>query len=184
MGALRRAAALAVAVVSIGVVRAVEAPLGRLGHDVVPVSQSIALELDPRQPSYTGSVDIVLEVRKPLRSFRFHAEALDLLQLYLTRPESSSRPIRLKAEAKDGALVEGAAEQEIPKGRHTLHIDFKNNFDTRANGLYRLKVQGTWYAFTQFEAIEAREAFPCWDEPAFKIPYRMTVTVPVTDAAI
>ena len=76
------------------------------------------------------------------------------------------------------------AEQEIPKGRHILHIDFKNNFDTQANGLYRLQVQGAWYAFTQFEAIEAREAFPCWDEPAFKIAYRMTLTVPVEDAAI
>jgi alanyl aminopeptidase len=184
MGAMRRAAAVAAVCVSIGAIRAADAPLGRLGHDVVPVSQSIALELDPRQPDYTGSVDVVLDVKKPVRSFRFHAEALDLLELTLTQAGSASKPIRLKAVAKDDAQVEVTAEQGIPKGRHTLHIDFKNNFDTRANGLYRLQVQGAWYAFTQFEAIEAREAFPCWDEPAFKIPYQVTLTVPVADSAI
>jgi len=184
MGSMHRAAAVAAALVSIGAVRAVEAPLTRLGHDVVPVSQAIALELDPRQPEYTGSVDIVLDVRKPVRSFRFHAEALDLLELTLTRPGSSSKPIRLEAKTSTDGQVEAVAESEIPKGRQTLHIDFRNNFDTQANGLYRLQVQGTWYAFTQFEAVEAREAFPCWDEPAFKIPYRVTLTVPVADASI
>ena len=181
---MRRGAALAVAFVAIGAVRAAETPLARLGHDVVPVSQSIVLDLDPREPDYTGSVDIVLDVRKPVRTFRFHAEEIDLLDLTLTGPGSSPKPVRLTAKASPDGQVEVTAKREIPKGRHTLHIEFKNNFDTQAKGLYRLKAAGTWYAFTQFEAIEAREAFPCWDEPAFKIPYRVTLTVPVADAAI
>ena len=32
--------------------------------------------------------------------------------------------------------------------------------------------------FTQFEDIDAREAFPCWDEPEFKIPWQLTLHVP------
>jgi alanyl aminopeptidase len=181
---MRCAVAVVVAFVSIGVVRAVPAPIGRLGKDVVPVSQAIVLDLDPRKTDYSGSVEIVLDVKRPVRSFRFHAEAIDLLELNLTRPGRSSKPIRLAAKASADGQVEVVADREIPKGRNILRIEFHNDFDTRAKGLYRLQVAGTWYAFTQFEAIEAREAFPCWDEPAFKIPYRLTVTVPVADAAI
>jgi alanyl aminopeptidase len=160
--------------------------MGRLGNDVVPVSQAIVLELDPRQPDYKGSVAIVVDVKRPVRSFRFHAESIDLGEITLTRPGSSSKPIRLTptTELSVEGQVEVTAAREIPKGRALLRIDFRNDFDTRANGLYRLKVAGAWYAFTQFEAIDAREAFPCWDEPAFKIPYQMTVTVPSADVAI
>jgi alanyl aminopeptidase len=175
---------LVVACCSIGAVGAAPAPIGRLGHDVVSVSQAIALDLDPRQPDYTGSVDIVIDVRKAVYGFHFHAEAMDLLRLTLTRPGGASQPIQLVAKPSADGQVEVVADRKIPRGRQVLHIDFRNNFDTRADGLYRLQVAGDWYAFTQFEAIEAREAFPCWDEPEFKIPYRVTLTVPVADAVV
>ncbi|MFQ5608217.1 MAG: M1 family aminopeptidase, partial [Candidatus Zixiibacteriota bacterium] len=43
---------------------------------------------------------------------------------------------------------------------------------------------GSGYSFTQFEANEAREAFPCWDEPAFKIPFQLALTVPEKHEAV
>ena len=157
--------------------------ISRLGRDVVPVSQSIALTLDARQPDYRGSVDIVIDVKNPVRSFRFHAEQIDLDALTVSG-EAGSKPIALTTRPLAGGQVEASAAVTIPKGRYTLHVDFHNNFDTSAKGLYRLKVSDEWYAFTQFEAIDAREAFPCWDEPSFKIPFRVTLTVPASDAAI
>jgi alanyl aminopeptidase len=179
-------AAVAVVVFSLlaSASRAVEAPIGRLGNDVRPVSQAIALELDPRQPEYTGSVDVVLDVRKPVRSFDFHAEAIDLRSVTLTPYGRSAVAFRLQtSELPDGRAVATSATR-IPKGRFSLHIEFRNNFDSEAKGLYRLKVADAWYAFTQFEAVDAREAFPCWDEPSFKIPYSVTLTVPAEDTAI
>jgi aminopeptidase N len=181
---MRLAAAIAVALSASGAVHGVDAPVERLGRDVVPMTEAIALTLDPRQSDYTGSVEIDLDVRSPVRSIRFHAEAMDLLDLTLTAPGRSSPPIRLQARSLADGQVEATADSEIAAGRHTLRIEFHNNFDTEAKGLYRLGVAGAWYAFTQFEAIDAREAFPCWDEPAFKIPYRVTLTVPAGDAAI
>src|SRR5207244_717364 len=45
-------------------------------------------------------------------------------------------------------------------------------------GLYRVNSNGAWYAFTQFEPTDARRAFPCFDEPGFKLPWEITLTIP------
>ena len=50
-------------------------------------------------------------------------------------------------------------------------------------GLYRVQERGAWYAFTQFEPIDARRAFPCFDEPGFKTPFDVTLTVPAGSVA-
>jgi alanyl aminopeptidase len=179
-----RILAAALAVTLPAAATAGDAALGRLGRDVVPVSQSIALDLDPRAPDYTGSVDVVVDVRTTVRSIRFHAEQIELTALSLARTGAAGAARPLTASPLPDGQVEAKAEGAIAPGRYTLHADFKNNFDTEAKGLYRLQVAGDWYAFSQFEAVDAREAFPCWDEPGFKIPYTITLTVPSEHVAI
>jgi alanyl aminopeptidase len=47
-----------------------------------------------------------------------------------------------------------------------------------------MEQDGLAYAFTQFEAADARGAFPCFDEPEFKIPWQLTVRVPEAHTAV
>ncbi len=47
-----------------------------------------------------------------------------------------------------------------------------------------MKYQGKAYAMTQMEPISARYAFPGFDEPAFKTPFNLSLTVPSHDQAL
>ena len=50
----------------------------RLDRDVVPLRQAVSLRLDPRGDAYTGSVRIELDVRRPSRRVRLHAQEMTI----------------------------------------------------------------------------------------------------------
>ena len=67
----------------------------------------------------------------------------------------------------------------LSAGNHRLTIIFEaEQVRNATRGLFALHDGGAWYAMTQFEAISARRAFPCFDEPGFKVPWRLTLRVP------
>jgi alanyl aminopeptidase len=165
----------------------------RLERKVVPTFQSVRLTLDPAQPIYSGTTRIELSAREATSSFDFHARGIIIERLVLARlaeikpagSEASPGDREIPTQrATEGDRVVVTTERPIDKGTYALDIDFSVTFDTQATGLYRLQVDGAWYAFTQFEATDARGAFPCWDEPDFKIPFQVTLVVPKGDMAI
>ncbi|HYC88382.1 MAG TPA: M1 family aminopeptidase [Thermoanaerobaculia bacterium] len=154
----------------------------RLGDDVRPVTQSIALELDPRLDTFRGSVEVELNVQRPARTFNFHAQDLSIVSLRLSR---GARPIDAVYTAGEGDTVIVRPGERLQPGRHTLHVTFNNQYNRQAVGLYKMATRdGEPYLFTQLEAIDARRAFPIWDEPRFKIPYQLSVTIPAQYDAV
>ncbi len=177
----RAAAALVGALLAAPLAVAEAAPNNRLDRDVVPVTQSVRLRLDPARPDFSGSVRFDLAVTAPVESFRLYALDLDVIAVRLTGPAG---PVTIAHEAGAAGQLLVRAGAPLAVGAYGLEIDFGNQFSTRANGLYRVKSGEDWYCYTQFEAKEARKAFPCWDEPAFKIPFQLTVTVPEKCTAV
>ncbi len=153
----------------------------RLGRDVVPTFEEVRLVVDAGEPTYTGSARVDLRVSRPARSFRFHAEGPTIERLVL---KTAAGTIATEHQVGERGLVTVTAARPLPPGDYGLDIDFSNAFNTQAIGLYRTEADGRAYTFTQFEAADARKAFPCWDEPGFKIPYRITLVVPADHQAI
>jgi alanyl aminopeptidase len=142
----------------------------RLGTDVVPTRQEVRLKLDPRLDTYSGSVRIELDVRKAGAPVRVHAEEMTIVRAAVDGTEAAH------AAGPDHTLVITPAAP-LKAGRAVLTIEFSNEYDRRAVGLYKM-AQDEGYLYTQFEPIDARKAFPCYDEPGFKIPWQLTVEVP------
>jgi len=161
--------------------RSDEAPDVRLGRDVVPTFQRVQLRLDPDKRSYSGSVHVELAVAKPTDRVRFHAEGQKLTRVRLSQGGDSVSVTRV---AGDHGLQTLTAAHALRTGPATLDIEFTHLYGTRAVGLYRALRQNRAYLFTQFESDDAREAFPCWDEPGFKFPWQLVLEVPAAQEAV
>lgn len=143
----------------------------RLDRAVEPFTQSLELQLDPEKDEYTGKTLIELQFNNATNRFRFHAKGIDLGRATLAHQE-----VTLKRGEAD--LVIGTTAQIVPTGLHRLEIAFSNRFDRTGAGLYKSVSKGVSYILSQMEPTDARRAFPCWDEPEFKHPWRVTVTIP------
>ncbi|MCH9024133.1 MAG: hypothetical protein IH931_02260 [candidate division Zixibacteria bacterium] len=153
----------------------------RLKKEVVPTFQAIDLKIDAREADYSGTVSIDLEVLNPTNEFIFHAEDIELNKVVLTGGE---KELDYTLSTGEKGRVTLTTNDIMKKGSYKLEIDFTTSFNTQSVGLYKTEADGEAYLFTQFQESDARKAFPCFDEPAFKFPYQMTLRVPEEHIAI
>ncbi len=73
---------------------------------------------------------------------------------------------------------------ELPAGRVTLAIQYTGVLNDKLRGFYLSKTRTRNYAVSQFEPTDARRAYPCFDEPALKATYDITMVVDSGDTAI
>jgi alanyl aminopeptidase len=158
----------------------------RLGNNVMPSMETLQLNLDPRKDDYSGVATIEVEVKSATDTVRFTAKNMTLHDVTLaSKMGSKSGPaIPLTATADDQGIVTAVAKTHLTPGMYTLTVPFSNPYDRRANALYKVIVDGESYLFTDFEPADARAAWPCFDEPSFKIPWRVSMTVPSGDKVV
>ncbi len=155
---------------------------------VEPLRYHLELSIDPRQETFAGRGTIEIRVLRRTRRFFLHAAEMKSLSLQVeqggrAQPATVGRVSREVAAADPGRIAVELS-QPLEPGTARLHAVWQAPFDAHLSGLYRASEAGRWYAYTQFEVADARKAFPCFDEPRFKTPFEIALTVPATmDAA-
>ena len=153
----------------------------RLNPAVQPLKQRLEMTIDPNRPDYAGSTHIVLEVREAVESVILHAQDITILGATFG-PEGA--PASAAFEQLEQSMLHISTGSTIEPGEYELHIDFEDTFNTDSVSMYRVEENDQYHVITQMEASEAREAFPCFDEPAYKFPWQVTLTVPSDMMAI
>jgi cytosol alanyl aminopeptidase len=147
----------------------------RLGREVIPAFQTIRLHLDPSRNGYRGSVEMTLAVHAETRVLRLHAKGLRISKLKLS---DAGGGIPARWTARPDGILSIRPERALSPGFGVLTVGFEGRFGKNGLGLYRSESEGKTYLASQFEPAFARTAFPCWDEPGFKNPFRIVLTVP------
>ncbi len=158
-------------------------PMGQLPDGVVPLHYRLALDIDPDRERFSGRAEIDLSVREPLDSFWMHGRGLEVERATLRLSDGST--VAADYEEIDGSgVVRLTSDAALPAGKATLVMDYSAPFNRSLEGLYRVEEAGESYAFTHLQPIAARSVFPGFDEPRFKTPYDITLTVRAEDEAI
>ncbi|HEX8790791.1 MAG TPA: M1 family metallopeptidase [Polyangiaceae bacterium] len=158
-------------------------PALRLPADVHPSAEAVELTVRPEQDRFSGRVDIDVTLDHARRSIWLHGHGLHVASASVT-PEGGAAIPASWADEDDRGLGRLALASDAPAGRARIHVEYDAPFVAGNKGLFKVTEAGTPYVFTQFEATDARLAFPCFDEPSFKIPFTATLIVPEGDQAI
>jgi len=148
----------------------------RLSEFVVPTAYRLESTVDPTQPTFSGTVWISVQLRAAAIELRLHGRDLDVSSVEAVRADGATTTAAPVYEKNGGlALV---FTHELAPAAYVIRLTFTGRFADGLVGLYRVRVGDEFYAFTQFEALHARRAFPCFDEPRFKTPWEITLRVP------
>jgi len=157
----------------------------QLPANVRPLQYTINATPNAANLRFTGRVDIDIQILAESNTITLNAADLEFGKVSLTGGDDSA-PLALNPsdidvnEERQTATFE--FDREIAPGRYRLTIDYKGKIYTQAAGLFALDYEGETgkkrALFTQFEAPDARRFFPGWDEPQFRTPYNLNVTVP------
>ena len=157
-------------------------PLGPLPGDARPTRESLALEIDPEGERFAGTAEIAMHLARPRSHIWLHGRGLAVTSATLTVASGATLPARWE-EVDPHGVVRVTLPSAV-SGDVTLHVAWSAAYDAQLVGVYRVKTGSGPAVFSKFEAIYARRAFPCFDEPAFKVPFDVTLTVPRADDVI
>jgi aminopeptidase N len=178
------ASLLAVFLIAAGSARAepvfsFEATPGKLPKTVVPTHYAIELKPDLDKLVIAGSEVVDIEVAKPTDVITLNAVNMTAEAAVIDEDAAQAGAISFDARAQTMTLT---FPRMIAAGPHRLRIGFTAQINKFGRGLfivdYPTDAGRKRMISSQLEPADARRIFPCWDEPAFKASFELSVTVP------
>ncbi len=162
----------------------------QLPTNVRPVHYSISAVPDAANLSFGATTYIDVDVVEATDEITLNAADLTFGAVTLTDTRGTTVPARETRLDADKQTATFEFADAIAPGRYRLSTNYSGKIGTQAAGLFALDYpsadgSGEKRAlFTQFQAPDARRFFPGWDEPQFRTPYDLRVTVPSSQMAV
>ncbi|MHB8438484.1 MAG: M1 family metallopeptidase [Acidimicrobiales bacterium] len=157
----------------------------RLPYSVDPRRYDLRLRPDLEGATFTGTVTITADARESVDVFVLHAQDLDVAgaALAVGDAEGEAVPVRVTPDAHHDDRIVLTFDRPVGPGPITVSLTFAGVLNDMLHGFYRSTFtddEGATHviATTQFEATDARRAFPCLDEPDRKAAFAVTIDVP------
>ena len=159
-----------------------------LPKTVLPKKYQLKLQPDFSKFTFQGEETVDIEVVEATTEIALNAADLKIASAVLHRSGTSSTATNIALD-KSRQTVTLTFAETIPAGDASLEISFTGELNDKLHGFYRSEYtdpegETRYLATTQFEATDARRAFPCWDEPAHKASFDLTLVIPSDLVAI
>ena len=154
-----------------------------LPDTITPQHYTITLTPDLETFTFIGEESIVVNIKGKTSKIVLHALDLKVNRVdicYVGQVgHAPAQKITFNKKMQTVTLNFG---QSLEPGEAVLHIQFSGTLNDKMCGFYRTSYfvndEKRWGAATQFEATDARRAFPCWDEPAQKAKFSINLNIP------
>jgi len=143
---------------------------------VTPIHYELLFEPNLRTFKFIGKETIDVQCLKPTKTIILDTAELKIKECYVTSKNNHFK-VKTKLDEKKEEL-QILLSRKIT-GKAKIQITFTGILNNRLLGFYRsqykYKGKTKYLATTQFEAADARRAFPCWDEPDAKATFSISI---------
>jgi len=160
----------------------------RLPTSVKPVNYNIRLHPDLEKFTFTGVEVIDVEVKESSRTLKMNSAEIEVKSATFISSGKTMTSTAITTCDEDETLTV-SFDSDMPLGTGQVKLDFTGILNDKLRGFYRSSYTAgdgslKRIAVTQFESTDARRAFPCWDEPAIKATFDVTLVSPVKTVAL
>jgi aminopeptidase N len=163
-----------------------ESAPGKLPKTIAPRHYVIHLEPDENQMRVDGAEAVEIEVLKPTRQILMNAGDMKIWNATLSHSGVREKLVPQQDLAEQQLKFETA--QDLRPGTYTLSFCFRSPINTESRGLFLQHYQSNGKTETilasQMRPDKARQIFPCWDEPAFRATFQLSVKVDKKTSAV
>jgi puromycin-sensitive aminopeptidase len=154
----------------------------RLPYTVEPRRYALRLTPDLAHATFTGEVHIEVLIHEAVSEIVLNAAELTVSSALLDPGGGEPHSLAVAIDEGSERLVLTPTAPVVP-GPAVISLEFAGILNDKLHGFYRSEFTdeaGVTHtiATTQFEATDARRAFPCFDEPDRKAVFSVTLDVP------
>ncbi|MFC5439005.1 M1 family metallopeptidase [Rhodanobacter ginsenosidimutans] len=161
-----------------------KAPQGQLPDWAVPQSYNLAFKVDPTQKDFSGTTTIKVKLTRASDHVWLDGSELNVSKVTVTDASGKSQPGKYVSVEPKAGVVRVDFGRTLQPQEITLAFEYTAPLNAQLQGLYKVAAKGKPYTVTQMEPISARFAFPGFDQPGFKTPFDISLTVPESQTAV